>query len=357
MRKYALTAGLILTLALAACVTEFDSDGGLSSFAIRIADGEIGSPGSPQAFPDEPLRYVLQIRALDENGDFLSTYAGKLAFRVEPVGHFAAGQQSRVEIENGTADAVELYVEACHGDVTIWVEDAGGLDQSGTYAAGATPMLYFEDPTLTQVQRTDNFESSGLFGDFVEVRVADRNVVVTNVRRDGFYCQDLDEPGGSWAGMFVYTHNRPEVETGMRLTALRGQVDEYFGFTELGFPDYLAEPTDETVDPFTITPSLMANDIAMEELESSLVQVEDITVCPVDETFYAYDQWRVSFSGLSGCGEESNTILVAETAVFDEIDPPSMEGKTFVRVTGNLRYHYLANPGWMVIPRRAGDFE
>jgi len=356
--KYASVAiALIVLAALAACSVEFNDDTGISSFAVRVSDGPTGTVSDSQAFPNEPLRFVLQIRALDQAGNFLSSYNGKVAFRIDPVGRLAAGQPSRLEIENGKADDVEVFVEVCHGAVAIWVEDAGGLEQEGSYAAGSSQVLYFADPTIAQVQRTDNFESSGLFGDFVEIRAADRNVVVTNVRRDGFYCQDLDEPEGAYAGMYVYTHNRPDVETGVRLTALRGQVDEFFGFTELGFPDYLTAGSGDEVEPAVITSSRVGGDDAMEQLESSLVRIENVTVCPVNEQYYAYDQWPVSFDGLAGCEDTTGTILIAETQVFDTIDPPALAGEIFTRITGTLRYHYLADPSWMLIPRRAADFE
>lgn len=359
IKHFSVAIALLSVMLLLSCTTEFDDKTGLAGFYVQIVDGPIGAPDAPQPFPEEPVRYVLKIRAMDSQGNLDASYNGKIAFRVEPVGRVAEGQPARLEIENGKADNVELLVDACHGAVTIWVEDAGGIDVEGTYAVGATQVMYFQHPTIAQIQRTDNIQTSALQGDFAEVRVADRNVVVTNIRRDGFYCQDLAEPEGAYAGMFVYTHNLPEhVEEGTRLATLRGQVDEYFGFTELGFPDYLpADTAGDRAEPVLIGTGRLADDDVMEALESSLVQIENVTVCPVDEQYYTYDQWRVTFGTVAQCDDETATILVAETGGFDSVDPASMEGQTLARVTGNLRFHVSATPRWMIVPRHASDIE
>jgi hypothetical protein len=335
----------------AGCAEELDHANGVDGFQVTIQDGPEGSADDPIPFPEAPLRYVLNIYALDQMGNLVTSYNGKVALSLHPAGKLASGQPSRLEIAHG-----QVLVEACHGDVTIWVEDAGGLETKGVYALGATPVLHFADPTIAQMQRTDDIESSPLRGDFVELRAADREIVVTNVRRDGFYCQDLAEPDGAYAGVFVYTHNRPsDVELGSRVTALRGQVDEFFGFTELGFPDFAVDGTLDLPAPKLIDPTLLTDEFGMEALEGSLVTVEDVLVCPMDEQYTQYDQWRVLVNPASDCSDDTATILVAETAGLDDVDPPSLVGRTLTRVIGDLRYHYLATPSWMIIPRDASD--
>jgi hypothetical protein len=349
----------LLLIVAAACVTEFDAKPGLSSFAVRVGSGPTGAVDTPVPFPDEPITYRLQIRALDADGDFMPSYEGKVAVNIAPVGRLTPGQPSRYFVENGRLDGLEVTVEATHGNVTIWVEDAGGLTVDGSYAVGATQPLHFANPTIAQIQHGRDYESSALSGDYVNVRVDDREVVVTNVRRDGYYCQDLTEEGGSYGGMFVFNFNRPYVNEGDIVTTLRGQVDEFFGFTELGFPDFLVESGGTVPEPAIIQAGHLADDNAMEALESSLVAVENVTVCPVDAGYYAYDQWRVTFGDIDTCDDEENTavILIGETSVFDNLDPIALEGQTLERITGNLRYHYLADPSWIIVPRRAADFE
>jgi len=350
---------LILSVLCAACVKEYDAPEGISSFAVLIEEGETGDDNDRIAFPDEPVGYRLTIAALDETGEVDRDYDGKVVLSVEPVGRLMEGQASRLIIENGVAQNVEVWLESTHGDVAVWVEDAGGLDVEGSRAVGASPVLYFDHPTIAQTQRCDDFESSALRGDFAEIKVAERDVVVTNVRRDGFYCQDLAEPGGQYGGMYVYTHNQPTgLEEGMTLTTLRGQVDEFFGFTELGFPDYQFSTVKiEMPDPVVLTAQMTANDDGMEALESSLVRVEDVVVCPMDDQYTAYDQWRVLLNPDGDCDEPADTILVSETAGIEGVDPPSMVGDELDAVTGTLRYHYLAEPSWMIVPRRAADLE
>ena len=359
MKRLILLIIPVVLVAIAACETRFDGPNGIDTVAVQIAEGPLGSADDPVPFPEQPLLYRLQVRALDESGRVDESYDGKVAFRVEPVGRLAPGQASRVQIENGSADDIEIWVESCHGDVAIWVEDAGGVDTSGTYAVGASPVLHFAHPTMAQVQRTDDFESSGLRGDFVDVRVTDRRVVVTNVRRDGFYCQDIDEPDGAYAGMYVYTHNQPTgVNAGDRLAALRGEVDEFFGFTELGFPDYLLDDQQGIdVQPALIDANMLTDNDVMEALESSLIQVPGATRFPVDDQFDLYDQWPITLDPGGDCSAEAAGMLVAETAVFEGFDPRTMTGQQLERVVGTLRYHYLAEPPWMIIPRNRGDLE
>jgi hypothetical protein len=349
---------LIAVMSLAACTVFFDEDRQVDGFVIRLAAGDTGALSAPLAFPEEPLRYVLDVRAVNAEGRLAGWFNGKLAVSMHPVGRLASGQASRFEMTGGKLDGLEVFVEACHGATTIWVEDAGGIDRTGTYAVGTTPILYFASPTIAQLQRTDDYESSALEGDFVELRVADREVVVTNVRRDGFYCQDLTEPDGAYGGVYVYTHNQPEgIEAGARLTELRGQADEFFGFTELGFPDYLADGELPEPAPFVIGLSRLSDNDAMEEWEGSLVEVQDVRVCPTDEQYELYDQWPVLLDPEGDCSDETATILVAETAVFDELDPPSLAGATLSRVIGNQRYHAAAEPSWMIVPRYASDVQ
>ena len=360
MKKIGLLLLTSLLILGGACSENGDEPTGINSFRVTIVEGETGSNADRVPFPEDPVQYVLDIRALDFDGKVDKSYDGKVAISVQPAGALGEDTPSRVAVENGVAERVEIELERCHGDVTIWVEDAGGVDTSGSYAVGASPVLHFAYPTIAQMQRWHDFESSALRGDFVELRVADRNVVVTNIRRDGFYCQDLDEGEGEHGGVYVYTHNRPDgVIIGSKLIALRGQVSEFFGFTELGFPDYVAAPGQELAlpDPAVIDVTLLADDEAMEGLESSLVAVTDVLVCPLDEQYTLYDQWPVLVDPNGSCYSEegAGVILVAETGGYDEIDPPSLEGTQLRQVTGTLRYHYLATPSWMIIPRSADD--
>jgi len=350
-----LLVGLILPAG--SCVEKFDAEQQVDGFAIVIREGSVGSADDPAPFPEAPVRYVIDVHALDLQGNWDRSYNGKVAVYSEPVGRLAAGQPSRITVENGAATGVEVLLEACHGELAIWVEDAGGLDASGSYAVGASPVLHFANPTIAQMQRTDDIESNALNGDFAEIRAADREIVVTGVHRNGFYCQDLAEPEGAYAGLYVYTHNSPSgVEAGSRLIALRGQVGEFFGFTELGFPDYLAEDTLPVPDPMLIDTTTRADDVAMEALESSLVEVQNVEVCSLDEQYSQYDQWRVLLDPEGSCNDATATILIAETRSID-FDPAPLVGETLTRVIGNLKYHYLAEPGWMIVPRQPDDIQ
>ena len=120
------------------------------------------------------------------------------------------GQAKTVSLVKGKASGVTVAVEKVHGASNLWVEDRGSEAKPGSYAAGLSPTLHVENPTLRQVSETENIAGSALRGDFVRVNVSGRRLIATGIAVDGFYLTDLDEPTDAFNAIFVHTHSRPE---------------------------------------------------------------------------------------------------------------------------------------------------
>ena len=92
--------------------------------------------------------------------------------------------------------------------------------------------------------------------------------------------------------------------------------------------------------------------IHLEENESGLIAVEDGVMCPLDDEYATYKQWKLDL-GL-GCDIPMNVISAGAVSDFD---PATIApGTTIPRVVGTLR---AVNIGsfhvWIMQPRRSSD--
>jgi hypothetical protein len=275
---------------------------------------------------------------------------------VNPVGELAEGQPEWISLTNGVAQNVQVSITAVHGPAAIWFEEVGEPDSPGSYATGTSPRLVVGNPTIRNMQETDNHRVSPLAGDFVTIRSEDRDIVVTAVTNDGFYCSDIGDP--QWGGLFVFTHSRARgVDEGDRVLKLSGTAEEFYGFTELGFPSWLVEGTRPLPAPLALDAALVADDAMMEAYESGLVEVRDVTVCEPGPDFDAFGQWKIVLPGGGDCAAGTGVVTVLSAFTVDWFDPHDHVGAQVARITGNLRYHSSAEPAWIIRPRRNDDME
>src|SRR5690606_33802750 len=116
-----------------------------------------------------------------------------------------------------------------------------------------------------------------------------RTLVVTGIAVDGFYVTDMSESTGSYNAIFAHTHSRPKgIEQGSVIAELIGTVVEFYGFTELGFPTYRVGGKVSNMVPVQLTADLVGQDAEMEKLESRLVEVRDVTVCPLGQGYASF---------------------------------------------------------------------
>ncbi len=348
-------AAAVVAIALAGCVREVDCDlPGPLSFEVTLVEGDAGTPEEPIPFSKDPWTMVIDVRAVDDGGATAEWFDGRVHLDIRPRGSISIGFSPWFDVEGGVATGVPVQVERVYSTASIWVEDTGE-DGLGSYATGLSQELVFRNPTIRNCQETDIHLTSALRGGFVDVDLEGRTAVVTGTARDGYYLTDISEPDFWYSSIYVYTFSRPDVEIGTRVTMLRGTVDEFYGFTELSFPSWKVEGTAAVPDAVPVDQANVGIDSALEPFESALVEVRDVTVCPAGESFFTYGQWAVLVDPAGNCETGVGAINVVSAYTVPDVDPQTLVGKTVGRITGNLRYHMAANPGWMIYVRGPED--
>lgn len=160
----------------------------------KVPAAERGTPGCHYVIPRGEVEIDFEAKALDGTGAELNDFTQPLSYRVDPgdlSGDYTArwGQMTN-GVLTGTVKTIHVF-----GEVRVWVLDAApepiyaggalggnvsalpvepgpGTDGGHrTQVAGASPTVFFDDPTLQALQVPDGFDnrSSPLVGAFVTV--------------------------------------------------------------------------------------------------------------------------------------------------------------------------------------------
>ncbi|MBZ5711816.1 hypothetical protein [Nannocystis pusilla] len=351
---------LALALLAAGCVQELDKSTGKVaplSFKVEI-EGEVGSEKSPLAYSGTGRQFLLDIRAVDDEGELATWFSGQVNIDVAPRGRLAPNQPNTVTLKDGEARGVPVEVMRAHGATNIWVEDRGSDEKPGSYATGLSPTIHVAHPTLREINETDIPASSPLDGDFVKVNAEGRTLVVTGIAVDGFYLTDMNDMAAGFNAIFAHTHSRPKgVEQGSVIEEIIGTVVEFYGFTELGFPTYRVGGKVSNLVPVELTGALVEQDGEMEKLESRLVEVRDVTVCPLGDGYATFGQWVVLVDPAGNCNSGKGGVNVVSALSATGFDPADHAGGKLARITGDLRFHAAANPSWLIYTRGDEDIE
>lgn len=174
-------------------------------------------------------------------------------------------------------------------------------EDSGTFAAGTSPQINYSLPTIAEAQGFSNGTPFSQEGIVLETRAPKANVVVTRVSSSGFYVVDTDitkdaegndvvtpKPFGS---LYIFNFGIPQgVLVCDRVKYLSGTMDEFFGYTEMGFPSFDVEPFDTNPgakttnitcllpEPTEIPPEKASDDAFLEQYEAGLVRVRNARV-------------------------------------------------------------------------------
>jgi len=280
---------------------------------------------------------TLTIQTLDRNGDPVD-FDGELALRVRP-GRLSAQQQPKVTLVDGQA-TTEVFFQAAFGRTRIWVTDEGDKfadsERIPSYATGLSEELHFMLPTIREFNEIEDTETNHLVGEFTEIRAEDREIVATVVGANGFWVTDLVDAPGNYASMYIYTFQKPEhVVAGTRLEKVNGGNQEYLGSTQLSFPSYIPDTTQqfEVPEAVELSESQICDSAMMEAHESALVKISNAVV---PDTFtsgsadYAgyleYGQWPLK---VGAC-----TVYVDSSALSYAFDPLEYAGQNIPYVQG-----------------------
>lgn len=340
---------LVLALALG-CASRIedpalrDRAGGVSRVDVS-AVGTLGTPDAPLPFSSEGVEFSLRVEVRDRAGARVTSFNGFVAIGIEPgvvLDLRAPGAvRNYLKLEGGFAEGVRVRVARGYGPSRVWAEESGydpvdprrspapacsnGLDddgdgfvdypadlgcaaanddseRAGSFAAGTSEAIYFDTPSLADVQgRT---AVSPLVDERVTVRGYPRpeappagerrhRLVVTQTDNSGFFVTDLDDRSCDgmpcFNSMYSFNFRAPD---GMRpcdlLLNLTGSVAEFVSTTQLAQPGYqigLAwRPNDPVAGPCLIPDAvaldtaMVSNTALMERYESSLVRASGVTL-------------------------------------------------------------------------------
>ena len=347
----------VVLAVLAACEKKLDQDlKGPLTFAVTFENFDGGAPDSPIPYSREARQVTFSVEAIDMQGDVASWFEGDVEVSLAPRGRLALGQDKTVRLTSGVVKDAQVAVERLHGQAALWVEDRGTKEAPGSFAVGLSPTIYVDNPYLSDIQHTDATGTSPLKGDFVQINLDGRQAVVTGMTKDGFYLTDVSDPEGEFNAIYVYTHSLPKyISPGVEIVSLSGTVEEYYGFTELGFPSYEVGEISEIPPADVLTPATVADDLEMEKRESTLVRILDGTVCPLSSDFERYGQWSINIDPASSCSAGGSLLNVVSSYTVEWFEPSEYVGKKVKSITGNLRQHTSASPMWIVYTRDNSD--
>ena len=324
-------------------------------------------------FSSGEMSIPVTIEALGYDREVLTDFNSIITIKATPAQLLSA---PTVTVTNGVANAT-VTITRGFGQVRIWATDEGTEETPGSYATGVSPLVHFGFPTIAEVQTSDSTIESPMEHTYVHMRgwVEDRedprDMRVTAVTNDGFYVTDLNDPFGSYNSMFAFTFSRPEgVEPGMRLARLSGIVEEFLGFTELGFPDWEIVDQRDTPEPADIPSEIACDSPEMEKWESTVVTFGNLessfrggSECA---DYVEFGQWPAMLLDRNGnpvqCGGNDVRISVVNVNTVPSFAFPECESgsppavRSLPSLTGVLRHNRYASPPWILEVRDCLDF-
>jgi hypothetical protein len=384
-----------LALAFAGCTDDRAPITGTQSLKIDLV-----SPTNPgdinNRLPDGAQVVELDVTALGPDGQTDTTYTHDVSVYVQYLGTLTpalgAMPLATWHVANGVATNQSVQLPPVFGQTTVWVSD--DLDAHPTYATGTSPTLWFRDPTIADVQTPTSenainaLTSSPLQNKQVAVNGsrygATGRLVVTSVFAQGYTVSDVncsDAMGtppcttDSYNHIEVYSFSAPTdqngnlLKQGQCIDGFDGGISEFDGLTEVGFPEtQVSDPTvnlarlppvnkligDTNPDGSSNSMSWFRDTIQFERNEAAPIEIDNAKVCPLDDDFTTFGQWKIDPQGQ--CNGGSDVINVITAGTISDVDPSTLVGMTLPRVVGVLRPVEIGNfDVWIIYPRGDSD--
>ncbi len=364
----------------AGCVEELPPLEGTTSLDVELVSPEPNSPSDVLGPDDREM--TLRIRALDTRNEVDTGFEGT----VDLYAHFLGGLTpslddtplASAELTGGVSDDVTLELPRVHGEAFVWAEHVEG--ENPTMATGASPSLYYREPYVRDVREPLDedapgaLEASPLHDKQVTIRGSRHGergrLVVNGVFSQGYTVEDVeceDAAGtppctrGDYDAVFVFTFSRPldhegrPIRRGDVVSTISGGVTHFNGLVQFSFPQTLS--ADEAPDRERLAPPARFDQTWLTSLtelgrvESAPLAVEGAELCPLDEDYDTFEQWKLDVG--RGCGDAIN-VITAER--LDEFDPAPYVGEVIPEVVGVLRPINIGNfHVWIIYPRDEDD--
>ncbi len=176
---------------------------------------------------------------------------GPARILVTDIGYLESGTKASYQCNNGIDDDGDGYIDGQDRGCYIGGDDS---ETGGTNATGASPPVFFANPSIKDVQ----LPVVGISGDespLLGERVAINRgwVMVTRVGTDGLYVTDFegakwDAKNNTWKvdpevlsydSVFAFNFSTPlNLQEGDCLVQIDGTVAEFYGYTELDKPHW-----------------------------------------------------------------------------------------------------------------------
>lgn len=374
-------------LVAAACVDHKAPITGTQSLQVTITSP--ADPGSMDArLPDGSRSVTYNLQAIDPDGNPDASYTHDVQVYVQYLGtltpYLGQAPLATVHVENGVAMNQMITLPPVFGPTSIWFDD--DKDGDPTFVAGSSPTLWYRDPFIQDIQKPvdemalDALSASPLQNKNLDVRQsrhgADGRLVVSSVFSQGYTVADMQcAPGGGppctasdYDQIEVFSFSAPldnhgrVLREGQVITGFAGGVSEFNGLTEVGFPQSFVPDGDPDINParepapVPIDASWFStNKINFERNEAGPIEVDNGVVCPLDDDYDMYSQWKIAPSGdMADCS--GNNVINLITVGVIQTDPATLVGMTLPKIVGILRPVNIGSFNvWIIYPRGDAD--
>lgn len=280
------------------------------------------------------------------------------------------------------------------GPTTLWFDDGSGLGPEYMHGmiTGTSPTLWYRDPFIRDLQTPrdeaalDALSTAPLSDKQISVNAsrhgAQGRLVVTSTFAQGYTVSDVrcaDAAGSppctaeAYDHVMVFTFSAPRdqhhaaLEVGESIERFTGGLSEFNGLSEIGFPrTYVADAPE--VNPARVPapvrlelswfgpisdPNGMIN---FERNEAGAIEIVNGYVCPLDDDYTTYKQWKINPAGTAAGCTGKNVINVITQGSDFSTDPATLVGTVLPRVVGILRPVNIGSFNvWIIFPRGSSD--
>lgn len=280
------------------------------------------------------------------------------------------------------------------GPATLWFDNGTGVGPGYVHGkvTGTSDTLWYRDPFIRDLQTprdemaVDALSLAPLSDKQISVNAsrhgAQGRLVVTSVFAQGYTLSDVrcaDAAGTppctaeAYDHIMVFTFSAPRDQNGDPLLIGRtierftGGLSEFNGLSEIGFPrTYASDPADVNAArlpapvPFELGWFGPLSDpngvINFERNEAGAIEVSGAYVCPPDEDYETYKQWKLNPAGTEAGCTGRNVISVITLGTDFTTDPTTLTGQVLPRVVGIVRPVNIGTFNvWIIFPRGASD--
>jgi hypothetical protein len=390
----------IAVVALAACTETQSPVTGTQSIQVTLISPDPGTPDDPI---DVSVRTVqLDLAAKDENNQLDTSFSANLQVYAQFLGtltpEFGTQPLATVQMTDGVANNVLITLPNVFGPTVVWIDNGSepGPDYVHGSIAGTSPTLFYPDPFIKDLQTPraedglDALTATPLQDKQISINAsrygARGRLVVTSVFAQGYTVSDVqcaDEAGTppctteAYNHAMVFTFSAPRdpffntIVPGQVITGFAGGLSEFLGLTEVGFPQTFTANEVPEVDVARIPPPTLVDTatwfkplgdpsgglINFERNEAAPIQANNVKVCPLDEDFDTFKQWKLDPTP-TGAGDcTGDDLLAVVTTGISGIDPAALVGQTLPKIVGVLRPLNFGGSGniWLIFPRSIED--